>query len=154
MQLDEDTRIGEHQALVSRMESLSVAAQEAGAFLVPEIMAIDKAIMNLYMGAGPLAEYKQYLDNILRFKAHTLSEKEEALLAMAGDLASAPSTVFEMLNAADMKFPVVEDAEGNKISSPTAISFRLWRVRTAPFVKIPSRPTTSAIRITFSPWRA
>lgn len=115
MQLDEDTRIGEHQALVSRMESLSVAAQEAGAFLVPEIMAIDKAIMSLYMGAGPLADYKQYLDNILRFKAHTLSEKEEALLAMAGDLASAPSTVFEMLNAADMKFPVVEDAEGNKI---------------------------------------
>ncbi|SCZ81940.1 oligoendopeptidase F [Acidaminobacter hydrogenoformans] len=115
MQLDEDTRVGEHQALVSRMESLSVAAQEAGAFLVPEIMAIDTAIMSLYLGAGPLADYKQYLHNILRFKPHTLSEKEEALLAMAGEMASAPSTVFEMLNAADMKFPEVEDSKGNKI---------------------------------------
>ena len=90
MQLDEDTRVGAHQVLVSRMESLSTAAQEAGSFLVPEIMAIDKAIMNLYLGAGPLADYRQYLDNILRFKAHTLSEKEEALLAMAGDMPRAP----------------------------------------------------------------
>ena len=115
MQLDEDTRVGEHQALVSRMESLSVVAQEAGAFLVPEIMAIDAAIMNLYLGAGPLKDYRHYLHNILRFKPHTLSEKEEALLAMAGDLATAPSTVFEMLNSADMKFPQVEDSNGGKI---------------------------------------
>ena len=115
MQLDEDTRISAHQAMVSRAETLSVAAQEAGAFLVPEIMAIDPAIMNLYMGSGPLADYRQYLDNILRFKAHTLSEREEALLAMAGELASAPSTVFEMLNTADMKFPSVQDGQGNLV---------------------------------------
>lgn len=115
MQLDEDTRVGEHQALVSRMESLSVVAQEAGAFLVPEIMAIDTAIMNLYLGAGPLKDYRHYLHNILRFKPHTLSEKEEALLAMAGEMATAPSTVFEMLNSADMKFPQVENSNGEKI---------------------------------------
>jgi oligoendopeptidase F len=115
MKLDEDTRVGDYQALVSRMESLSVDAQEAGAFLVPEIMAMDEAVVSAYRISGSLELYQQYLDNILRFKPHTLSEREEALLAMAGDLASTPSTVFEMLNAADLKFPAVQDAEGNPI---------------------------------------
>ncbi|MDO9592818.1 MAG: M3 family oligoendopeptidase, partial [Erysipelotrichaceae bacterium] len=115
MKLDEDTRIGDHQAMVSRMESLSVVAQEASSFLVPEIMAIDKNLVNLYLQGGALNAYKHYLDNILRFKAHTLSEREEGLLALAGDMASAPGTVFEMLNAADLKFPSVQDSEGQTI---------------------------------------
>lgn len=115
MKLDEDTRIGEHQAKVSRIESLSVTAQEAASFLVPEIMAIDKAIVALYCESGELKPYRHYLDNILRFKAHTLSEREEGLLALAGDLASAPSTTFEMLNVADLKFPSVQDSEGRTV---------------------------------------
>jgi oligoendopeptidase F len=115
MKLDEDTRIGEHQAMVSRMESLSVVAQEASSFLVPEIMSIDKNLVHLYLQGGALNTYKHYLDNILRFKAHTLSESEESLLALAGDMASAPGTIFEMLNAADLKFPSVQDSEGRTI---------------------------------------
>jgi oligoendopeptidase F len=78
-------------------------------------MSIDKNLVHLYLQGGALNTYKHYLDNILRFKAHTLSESEESLLALAGDMASAPGTIFEMLNAADLKFPSVQDSEGRTI---------------------------------------
>ena len=50
-----------------------------------------------------------------RQKAHVLSKAEEALLAQVGNLAQAPSTIFGMLNNADMKFPKVKNEQGEEI---------------------------------------
>lgn len=113
MKLDEDTRISDHQAMHSRVESIGVKVQEAFSFIIPEILASDEKIVMEYMAAHDgLAGYGQMLDDILRRKPHTLSSKEEQILAMAGDLAGTSYNAFEMLNAADFKFPVIKNEKG------------------------------------------
>lgn len=116
MKLDEDTRISDHQAMHSKAESLGVKAQEALSFIIPEILAADEEIVRGYLtNFEGLKLYAQALDDIIRRKPHTLSSKEEQILAMAGDLASTPYNTFEMLNAADLKFPVIKDENGEDL---------------------------------------
>lgn len=116
MKLDEDSRVSDHQAMSSRAESLGVKAQEALSFIIPEILASDETIVQGYMAKHEgLALFGQMIDDILRRKPHTLSSREEQILAMAGDLAGTPYNTFEMLNSADFKFPIIKDEKGEDI---------------------------------------
>lgn len=116
MKLDEDTRVSDHQAMSSKAESLGVKAQEALSFIIPEILAADEKIVAGYIESHEgLKLYGQMIDDILRRKPHTLSSREEQILAMAGDLAGTPYNTFEMLNAADFKFPVIKDDKGEDL---------------------------------------
>ena len=50
----------------------------------PEILTLDPAKVDQFVAAEPkLKDYKQYLDNILRMKAHTLNPAGEKLVAQA-----------------------------------------------------------------------
>jgi oligoendopeptidase F len=51
----------------------------------------------------------------MRKKEHILSDKEEALLALVGPVASAPSRIFTMLNDADISYGSIIDEEGNEL---------------------------------------
>lgn len=115
MKLDEDTRISDHQGMHSRVESIGVKIQEAFSFIIPEILASDEKIVMDYMSKhNGLEGYRQMLDDILRRKPHTLSSSEEQILAMAGDLASTSYNAFEMLSAADLKFPFIKNEKGEE----------------------------------------
>ena len=48
-----------------------------------------------------------------RRRAHILSPAEEAILAAAGEMASAPDNIFSTFANADLTFPNVKDLEGN-----------------------------------------
>lgn len=116
MKQDENTKNATYQAMTSRAESLGTEASSASSFIVPEILAADAdLIWSMVESSEALSLYKQYLDNIMRSKPHVLSAEEEELLASAGELASAPSNIFGMLNSADLKFPVVKDSEGKDL---------------------------------------
>ena len=43
-----------------------------------------------------------------------LSDKEEAILAAAGEMAASPDDIYSMLNDADLKFPDAVDKDGSK----------------------------------------
>ncbi|KAH3744480.1 oligoendopeptidase F [Pelomyxa schiedti] len=67
-----------------------------------------------------LVPYRRYIELILRDAPHTLSAKEEALLAGMGDLLDNPRVISNLLRNADMKFPnlVISDANGIKTTVP------------------------------------
>lgn len=116
MKQDEDTRVSENQANASKAESLGVRVQEACAFIIPEILSAEDGVIEQYLETHePLKLYKQMMNDILRRKPHTLSSKEEQLLAMAGDMASTSINTFEMLNAADFKFPMIKNEKGEDL---------------------------------------
>ncbi|HZK87434.1 MAG TPA: oligoendopeptidase F [Syntrophomonas sp.] len=116
MRRDENNAKPIYQALFDRAESLSVAANSATAFIVPEILTISEAEMQKFMQKNAeLAVYKHALDEIIRQKEHILSAPEERLLAMAADLSMASSHIFTMLNNADIRFPVIRDEEGHEV---------------------------------------
>ncbi|HHV39042.1 MAG TPA: oligoendopeptidase F [Tepidimicrobium sp.] len=116
MRLDQDTRVGESQALLDRALAVYVKVQESTSFLIPEILQIDEEKLNRYYEENnQLNIYRHHLDDILRQKDHVLSTKEENLLAQMGEITSAPEQIFSMLNNADMRFPTILDEDGNEV---------------------------------------
>lgn len=112
---DEDTRVAAYQEMVSQVTRLAVELQSAAAFQTPELLAIpEDTLEGFYQTAPDLELYRRNIDRVRRRKEHVLSDKEEALLAAAGEMAAAPDDVFSMLNDADLQFPDAVDKDGNK----------------------------------------
>ncbi|MCQ4087005.1 oligoendopeptidase F [Saccharibacillus sp. JS10] len=112
---DQDTANPTYQALTQKGRKLLVDAGEAMSFITPEILSLDDAKLDELIEAESLKEYRFTLQEMKREKAHVLSQAEEALLAQVGNLSQAPSNIFGMLNNADLKFPNIQDENGNEV---------------------------------------
>ena len=115
MKSHEDTRINDNQGKATKIDMLSTELSMATSYMVPEIISMDEAKLNEYLQDEKLSFYKKYVDEILRVKPHTLSEREEEILAAASDLTAIPENVYDMMSYADMQFPEIEDEEGKKV---------------------------------------
>ena len=112
---DEDTAVGEYQALLSKVGTLSTKAMEASSFAEPEILEIPEEKMNQFLETEELAHYKLMLNRLLAKKEHMLSEAEEKILSAVSEVAQAPDKIFRLFNNADIKFPVIKDENGEDI---------------------------------------
>ncbi|MFC1527641.1 oligoendopeptidase F [Candidatus Neomarinimicrobiota bacterium] len=113
---DSDTRISQAQGLSDRAGALYTKYGEAVAFIEPELQNVsEKKLKSFISKTKGLEEYNHYFDNLIRQRAHTLSEKEEELLAMAGDLYRSPYKIYEALTTADLVFPMVVNEDGDSI---------------------------------------
>ncbi len=113
---DEDTGNAKHQGMGDRAGSLDVLLQTAMSFIQPELLSLDDGVVSGFLSEEPgLDEYRHYLKNVMRRKPHTLSPREERLLAMVGELDEAPYNIFSMLNNADMRFPEISDESKEKV---------------------------------------
>ena len=116
---DENTANAKYQAMVSRLMNGYVAINSAGSFETPELIAIpDDLLENFYKDKPELELYRRALDTVRRRKAHVLSEAEEKLLALAGDMGMSPENIFSMFSDADLKFPDAADKDGNPHAIP------------------------------------
>lgn len=113
---DEDTKNTTYQGFKDQTNSVYVALYSAFSFAEPEILQIPDDVLNEFYQKQPgLNQYRRYLNDILRKKAHILSDAEEKILAAAGDLAQSPDDIFSLLNNADMTYESVTDIEGNRL---------------------------------------
>lgn len=111
---DLDTRDSGYQGLVGQFGSLSARYAQATSWMTPEILAADEGQVSELL-QGDLSLYRHYFDDILRAKDHTLSDKEEALLARLSETFSVPGNVFSLLNNADLEFPTIKDEHGEDL---------------------------------------
>ncbi len=110
---DEDTRVSKYTGYCDKVEMLLTSISSAGAFAVPEILTIsDEKMQAFYAKESGLKLYELCLSRIFKRREHILSPEEERILAMSGEMRSTPSTVFSMLDNADMKFPDAVDKDG------------------------------------------
>lgn len=110
---DEDTRVSKYTGYCDKVEMLLTAIGSAGAFAVPEILTIsDEKMQDFYEQEDGLKLYELCLSRIFKRREHILTPAEERILAMSGEMRSTPSTVFSMLDNADMKFPDAVDKDG------------------------------------------
>ncbi|MCH7557006.1 MAG: oligoendopeptidase F [Planctomycetes bacterium] len=113
MKSDEDTRNSEYLAMKQEMQQLGTDYNSKAAFITPEIAKMDKGKIDTFIGQERgLKIYKMTLYDIQRKKAHTLSEKEEKILAEAGLLASGPSTIYEVFSNAELPYPEITLSDG------------------------------------------
>ena len=115
MKYYEDTANAVYQEMSGRAQAAVTKLSEKYAFLTPEILAIDEKKMQEYLNSDTLALYRHALEDILVKKDHALSEKEERLLAMAGQVTASPNEIFSKFNNADVKFGTILDEDGNEV---------------------------------------
>lgn len=116
MRYDQDTTNSHYQAYNDRAASLMTDASNAMSYYRPEILAIPEETVTSFLEGHPeLKLYKHELDVLNRFRAHTLSEAEESLLAQASEIFGASSRTFSYINNADIKFPTIIDENGEEV---------------------------------------
>jgi oligoendopeptidase F len=114
---DQDTRDAAALALKNRATTLQVGYAQAAAWIEPALLALPESKLRDWLaGNEKLAVYRQYIENVLRQRPHTLSQREEELLAMAGNLAQSTEAVFNVLKNGELTWPTIKDEQGQDVT--------------------------------------
>ena len=112
---DEDVSEEVAKQAHARATALLFDFKKETAWIEPELLHLSTEQIDAYLKNEELEPYRLYLEKIVRLKSHTLSESEEALMAIAGNALQAPSRAFGSFNNADLKFPDIENEKGEKV---------------------------------------
>ena len=125
MKQNEDTTVGKYQGMLAQAASLASELGADGAFLMPELLALPDGTLEALIDDPDFAEYDAMLRSALRMKPHTLTAREEQLLAMAGDVCGAPENAYDLLTDADMDLGMTrgEDGKKTKLTDARLLSF-------------------------------
>ena len=108
----EDTRAADAQSMYAQIYGKYVQAISATAFADPEILSLPEETLKALTDDPKLRDYRYLLVKLLRDKPHTLTAREEKLLASFGEVFSAPQQIAENLQDADLLFDPVKDSNG------------------------------------------
>lgn len=116
LKMDQDTANPTYQGLYSRAGSIVSQLMAAVSYFDPEILSIDEKRLATFLDENEgLQLYKHLLDELSISRPYILSEKEEALLASAGEVLSSSSDTFNTLNNADIQFPTIKGEAGEPV---------------------------------------
>ena len=93
-----------YQGMKARYLGIAAMANEASSFSRPELLELPPDTLANFLSDPKLADYKLMLERVVRYRPHTLGEKEERLLALQLESSQTPREVFGQLTNADMKF--------------------------------------------------
>ncbi|MCD4776556.1 MAG: oligoendopeptidase F [Candidatus Aegiribacteria sp.] len=117
MKKDEDLGNSKYSGMASRIMSRLVEVNAAHSFFTPELLLIPEDTMNSWLETIELKPYRTLLQDILRYRSHTLSKKEEELLAKTSEIVSGFSSVFGKLSNVDMpaRYPEIKNENGKSV---------------------------------------
>ncbi len=138
MKSDEDVRDSKYLGMKQEVQQLSTDYSSKASFIVPEIAQLDKQQVDAFMEQQPgLKVFKMAIYDVLRMKAHTLSEKEEKILAEAGLMADGPSSIYGVFSNAELPYPEITLSDGTK-ALLTKAGYTLYRA-------VPNRSDREAV---------
>ncbi len=113
---DLDNASARAQSMQDRAMAVLFHVQEATAFLVPEMTAMEPdRLRALVEDDGEMAAYRHMVDDIIRSRAHVLSAREEQLMAMAAPALETMDSAFSMLENVDLPRGDVTDEKGETL---------------------------------------
>jgi oligoendopeptidase F len=116
MYSDLDTRDMKYSGLTKEMQQLSTDYGAMLAFMDPEILNTEWSLIEKFINEEPkLKLYEKRLKNLFMQQEHTLSEPEERVLALAGMVTGAPSSIYNTFSNAEMPNPEVTLSTGEKV---------------------------------------
>jgi len=119
----EDQTDSTYQRMMGRFQNIATRAGEESSYIRPEILAIPDDQLEEFVKDPVLELHALALERLTRYKKYTLSENEEQLLAMQGEMAGATSKIFRQLHDSDLKFGNVKNEKGETIElSPSTFS--------------------------------
>lgn len=115
MKSDQDVRNSKYLAMLQELRQMSPLIGAQSAFAEPEILEIGKDKIERFITEEPgLQKYKMYLLDLIRAKEHTLSEKEEKILAQTSSLTGSPYSIFSVFTNSELPYPEVTLSDGTK----------------------------------------
>ncbi len=115
LRTSENTADSNYQRMYGRVNSAYTKLSQAASYIRPEVLAIPAKKMKEFLDAKELKPWKLVLERLLRYKPHTLSQREEEILAMQGEMAGAAGLAFRQLLDADLKFGNIRNEKGEQV---------------------------------------
>ena len=111
----EDQTNSDYQRMSGRFQNVVTRAGEAASYIQPEILNIPEDEIQALLDAPAMKPYRLLVERMVRFAPYTLSDREEQLLAMQGEMAGAAGKIFRQLLDADLKFGVIQNDQGEDV---------------------------------------
>ncbi len=119
-----DANSSENQARMGTITQVSSEAAAGFSFFEPELLAVDEHRMKQLITSPEVQPFAVKLGKLLRYRPHTLSQKEERILALQRETQDTPSNAFEALTNVDIDYGTVVTDEGElPLSQSTLASF-------------------------------
>lgn len=116
LSFDLDTSDNSKQELSEKVSNLRSDFSKCSYFIVPSILKLDNKTLKLfYKEEKLLKEYKCYIDEVYRYKKHTLGDNEEKIMSSIGKIIGACYDTYELFKDCDMSFGNVIDSDGKVI---------------------------------------
>ena len=116
MDFDVDTKDNKTKSLKMKIEKLNESLSEKFSFIEPEMMETEyEKVLEYIKENKRLEEYKFYLEDIYRFKTHSLSQKEEDIYVRALNAFGNCSEAFSALNNSDIDLGYIKNEKGEDV---------------------------------------
>jgi oligoendopeptidase F len=113
---DADTLDEKYKVMTNKVSDLFTKYNELSSFVVPEILKLDEEKLNtFYKDEEKLEDYRFSIENIYRFKNHTLDEEKEKMLSNLSKCLSNPEETYEALTDSDFEYDYITDEKGNRV---------------------------------------
>lgn len=110
---DQDTQDGSGIALEQRSRQVAARAEQAVAFIRPELVQLPSGTLEAWLDQEPrLAPYRHTLEEIVRRQRHWLSPEVEAAISALGPALNGAAQAAAQLANADFDFGEVTDQSG------------------------------------------
>jgi len=109
------------------LANLGVQYNQKLAWVEPELLQIPKETLMKWVNANPeLEPYRKQYQDMYLLQEHTLSEKEEEILALSGNITNTAADVFGKMTNVDMTFGWILDENGDSVQV-TDEGWTSWR---------------------------
>ncbi len=102
---DQDVRVSKYTSMNAKVGALISKIFAQFSFVEPELTKLDESILQSFISDPDFAAYEYKLRQISKSKAHVLSEAEEKLLTLSGDVMREFRGIFTMLDNANLNLP-------------------------------------------------
>ena len=114
---DQDQRDNGINARRQQVQILFARQQQASSWFNPELLAIPRDTTRRWLdGSADLAVYRFAIESLFHEQEHVLDQQGERLMAFAGRFNSVPHDSYAALTTADMKFPTIALARGERVT--------------------------------------
>jgi len=116
MKSDQDLGDNTYLSMMQELRQADPKISAAFSFADPEILAAGKEKIDRFISENPgLKVYTMYLTELFRQQKHVLSEKEEAIIAQASAMMSAPYSIYSVFNDKELPYPEVILSTGDTV---------------------------------------
>lgn len=116
MKSDEDVANTENQAKKEQVVNLYNYASSKMYFQTPELLNAEKEVIESFYQAEPkLLEHKTNIEEVYRYKPHTLPKEEEKLLSNLSSAFGNDETTYGYLTDSDLDFGTIHDENGVEV---------------------------------------